>query len=590
MYYSEDLVERIRQENDIVDVIGSYIRLNKAGVNYKGLCPFHNEKTPSFVVSHEKQMFKCFGCGKGGNVVSFVMEYENFTFQEAIEMLAKRVNIQLPKLGHSKEEKEKYNMRAQILDINKETAKYYFYLLKTNRGKLAYNYLKNRQLKDETIIHFGLGYSGKSNGELYKYLKGKGYDDNILSKTGLFTFDERGVQEKFWNRVMFPIMDVNKKVIGFGGRVMGDAKPKYLNSQETIVFDKSRNLYGLMFARNSKRKNILICEGYMDVIALHQAGFDNAVASLGTAFTGLQANILKRYLNEDEYVLLSYDNDKAGLEAILKANSIIKDVGLNTKVIDMQPYKDPDEFIKNLGAEEFEKRIENAQNGFLAEIQIIQKKYNIKEPSQKTLFINDMVKRIVEFFSDDIERNNYVEALADKYNIDYNNLKKMVNNYGMKRKNINIVQSTYSNIDKKISRNRIEEAKRMFLEFLCNDLNYIERVKNVIQPDEFGEGIYKDLVKEIFLQYENEKKIEPAKILDKFEDKEENLQVAQILNSNLNLDVHAEKEKEKAFINLVKLIKKANADDKFYKLSKEQMQAKLMEYVNEKKSIDNLRF
>lgn len=590
MYYSEDLVERIRQENDIVDVIGSYIRLNKAGVNYKGLCPFHNEKTPSFVVSHGKQMFKCFGCGKGGNVVSFVMEYENFTFQEAIEMLAKRVNIQLPKLEHSKEEKEKYNMRAQILDINKETAKYYFYLLKTNRGKLAYNYLKNRQLKDETIIHFGLGYSGKSNGELYKYLKGKGYDDNILSKTGLFTFDERGVQEKFWNRVMFPIMDVNKKVIGFGGRVMGDAKPKYLNSQETIVFDKSRNLYGLMFARNSKRKNILICEGYMDVIALHQAGFDNAVASLGTAFTSLQANILKRYLNEDEYVLLSYDNDKAGLEAILKANSIIKDVGLNTKVIDMQPYKDPDEFIKNLGAEEFEKRIENAQNGFLAEIQIIQKKYNIKEPSQKTLFINDMVKRIVEFFSDDIERNNYVEALADKYNIDYNNLKKMVNNYGMKRKNINIVQSTYSNIDKKISRNRIEEAKRMFLEFLCNDLNYIERVKNVIQPDEFGEGIYKDLVKEIFLQYENEKKIEPAKILDKFEDKEENLQVAQILNSNLNLDVHAEKEKEKAFINLVKLIKKANADDKFYKLSKEQMQAKLMEYVNEKKSIDNLRF
>lgn len=309
MYYEEDFVEEVRRRNDIVDIISSYVNLKRSGSNHVGLCPFHNEKTASFSVSAGKQMYYCFGCGAGGNVFTFLMEYENLTFVEALEQLAERAGMELPAKGDSAADRKRRDMRDAVLEVNKLAANYYFSKLKSGRGKVGYEYLTNRGLSNETIVKFGLGFSDKSNGELYRMMKSKGYPDTILKETGLFTYDEkRGAYDKFWNRVMFPILDRNNRVIAFGGRVMGDAKPKYLNSPETLVFDKSRQLYGLNFVHGKQTQGMIICEGYMDVIALHQAGFTNAAASLGTAFTDRHASLLKRYT---DIVYLCYDSDEA---------------------------------------------------------------------------------------------------------------------------------------------------------------------------------------------------------------------------------------------------------------------------------------
>ena len=271
MRYSDELIEEVRSRNDIVEVIGGYVRLKRAGSNYTGLCPFHNEKTPSFSVSRPKQMFYCFGCHEGGNVLTFMMKYNNMSFVEAMQALADRAGISLPQPEYSGEAREQADRKAMLLEINKKAASYYYYILRSDAGRPGLDYLRARGLSDETIKKFGLGFTGRSGG-LYGYLKEKGYSDEILRDSGLFTFDEkRGASDKFWNRVMFPIMDARGRVIGFGGRVMGDAKPKYLNSPETPVFNKRRNLFGLNNARASRRKYMILCEGYMDVIALHQA-------------------------------------------------------------------------------------------------------------------------------------------------------------------------------------------------------------------------------------------------------------------------------------------------------------------------------
>ena len=337
MFYPEEIIEEVRQRNDIVDVISSYVKLKKTGSNYMGLCPFHSEKSPSFSVSGNKQMYHCFGCGVGGNVFTFVMEYENFTFVEALKFLADRCGVQLPQTEASPEARRQADIRNRLLEINKEAAKYFVYQLRSAQGQHAMEYLKGRELSDETIKKFGLGYSNKYSDDLYQYLKEKGYEDSVLKESGLISMDEKkGAYDKFWNRVMYPIMDANSKVIGFGGRVLGEGTPKYLNSPETKVFDKSRNLYGLHLARTARTRSIILCEGYMDVIAMHQAGFSNAVASLGTAFTGLQANLLKRYADE---ILLLYDSDGAGVKAALRAIPILKEAGLPAKVVKLADRK-----------------------------------------------------------------------------------------------------------------------------------------------------------------------------------------------------------------------------------------------------------
>ena len=535
MFYPEELVEQIREKNDIVDVISSYISLKKSGSNYMGLCPFHNEKSPSFSVSQTKQMYHCFGCGVGGNIYTFIMEYENYTFVEAIEHLASKAGIELPKGEMSNEDKQKANKKQILLDIYKHTATYYFYqLYNSNKGKMAYEYLTDRKLSETTIKRFGLGYSdGGSN--LYRFLKNKGFNDDILNESGLFGHDEkRGFYDKFWNRVMFPIMDINSKVIGFGGRVMGDGKPKYLNSPETMLFDKSRNLFGINIARTSKKEGFILCEGYMDVIALHQAGFDNAVASLGTAFTGLQANLLKRYT---EVVYLSYDSDEAGTKAALRAIPIIKANGLKVKVINMKPYKDPDEFIKALGTDEYQKRIDEAMSGFYYEVEVMASQYDMTDPEQKTIFYNELAKKMLEF-TEELERNNYTEAIADKYNIPLDNFKKLINHFGA-----HIVvasgdnDNSYEKSDKKQKKevDIIKASQRMLLTWYIDEPELFGILKNIINASDFKEPLYNKAAKIMFEQYEQDKKVMPAKIINAFDSKEEQNEVSTLFSTNIEM-------------------------------------------------------
>ena len=429
MYYAEDVIEEVRSRNDIVSVISEYVKLQRKGSSYFGLCPFHNEKSPSFSVSPDKQMYYCFGCGAGGNVFTFIQEYENYSFPEALKFLAERAGITLPEKEYSQEERQAQDLRTRILNVNKMAAKYYYYQLRTENGRQAMEYLKNRRLSDETIRSFGLGYSNKYSNDLYLYLKKQNISDELLRESGLMNVDERnGMYDKFWNRVIFPIMDVNNRVIGFGGRVMGDGKPKYLNSPETRVFDKSRNLYGLNVARTARKKNLLVCEGYMDVISMHQAGFKNSVASLGTALTTQHASLLKRYTDE---VILTYDSDGAGVKAALRAIPMLKAAWISTRVLHMDPYKDPDEFIKTLGAEAFLERIDQAENSFLFEISILERDFDMRDPEGKTGFYQAAARKLMEF-EQELERENYIQAVAERYHISFDSLRKMVNREAMR--------------------------------------------------------------------------------------------------------------------------------------------------------------
>ncbi|WP_286081669.1 DNA primase, partial [Parablautia intestinalis] len=405
MYYPDEVVEEVRMKNDIVDVISGYVKMQRRGSNYFGLCPFHNEKSPSFSVSQIKQMYYCFGCGAGGNVFTFLMEYENYSFEEAIKFLADKAGVSLPETDYSVEARRNENKRAKLLAVNKEAARYFYYQLRSQKGQVGYRYLRERALSDETIKKFGLGFAHVTSDDLTKYLKSKGYEDKLIMEAGLAGFDEKyGVHDKFWNRVMFPIQDGNHRVIGFGGRVMGDGKPKYLNSPETMIFDKSKNLYGLNFARTARAGHIILCEGYMDVIAMHQSGFTQAVASLGTSFTAGQANLLRRYAKE---VILAYDSDGAGVNAALRAIGILKEAGLTGKVLNLEPYKDPDEFMKNLGEDVFKERLRQAENSFFFELRMSEKNYNLKDPESKTRFHREIAQKLCGF-SEEVERENYI--------------------------------------------------------------------------------------------------------------------------------------------------------------------------------------
>lgn len=551
MYYPEELVEEVRMKNDIVDVISGYVHLSKKGSSHFGLCPFHNEKSPSFSVSASKQMYYCFGCGAGGNVFTFIMNYENYTFGEAIKMLADRAGVDLPKEEYSEEMKEKESHRQRLLMVNKEAAKYFYYQLRCAQGQSGYQYLRGRELSDETIKKFGLGFANKTGNGLTKYLNQQGYDDKLIREAGLASFDEKnGMHEKFWNRVMFPIQDINHRVIGFGGRVMGDGTPKYLNSPETPIFDKSRNLYGLNFARTARAGNIILCEGYMDVISMHQAGFTQAVASLGTAFTTGQANLLRRYTQQ---VLLAYDSDGAGTGAAIRAIGILKEAGLTGKVINMLPYKDPDEFMKNLGKEAFEERINQAENSFFFEIRILQKDYNLNDPDEKTKFHREIAKKLCEF-PEEVERDNYIEAIADKYNIGFDNLRKLVIAYAAKTGLVKPVERPKSAVQKNPPRDNKKRAQRLLITWITEQPSLYKKIEKYISPSDFTDELYRQVAKKLFADLD-EGKYNPAAIISMFADEEEQREVAAIFNTKLEA-LETDAEKEKAFNDILYQVKK----------------------------------
>lgn len=560
MYYPDEVIEEVRSSNNIVDIIGGYVRLQKKGSSYFGLCPFHNEKSPSFSVSPNKQMYYCFGCGAGGNVFTFIMEYENQTFPEAVKILADRAGIALPEAELTEEQKRERNKRQLLLEINKTAANYFYYQLNGDQGQQAREYLENRRLSKETQIHFGLGYASKYSNDLYLYLKKKGYQDQILKETGLLTYDEkRGAHDKFWNRVMFPIMDVNNRVIGFGGRVMGDGTPKYLNSPETMLFDKSRNLYGLNYARTSRKPYMIICEGYMDVIAMHQAGFTNAVASLGTAFTAQHSVLLKRYTQE---VRLAYDSDGAGQKAALRAIPILKSAGINVRVIHMDPYKDPDEFIKNLGTEAFQERIDAAESSFMFEISVLEKNYKQSDPEGRASFMKAMARRLLEF-PQELERNIYIDAIAGRYGIASEELKRMVNSFGasMSREQVEAAIYQQQEREEMPAKKRVEKedsvltAQKFFLAWLIEEPSIYDKTKDYINEDDFVEPLYHHVAALVFEELRATGQVMPARILNQFEDVEEQKTAASLFNTRLKTDDDPA-VREKALNETVKRIKK----------------------------------
>ncbi len=551
MYYSEETIEEVRSRNDIIGVISQYVDLKKKGGRYFGLCPFHSEKTGSFSVSAEHQMYYCFGCGAGGNVLTFVMQYENATFGEAMQMLANRAGMELPKEERNEQQKKEDDLREKLRAVNKATATYYYKQLRSPAGDKGMGYLKRRGLTDETLKKFGLGYSPASSAPLYSYLKEQGFTDAQLTETKNIKVGERGPYDIFWNRVIFPIMDTNKRVIGFGGRVMGDGEPKYLNSPDSIIFDKSRNLYGLAYAKSSRRPYLLLCEGYMDVISLHQAGIDCAVASLGTALTEGHARLIKRYVNE---VIITYDSDGAGQKAALRAIPILRAAGLSVKVLDMKPHKDPDEFITHLGVEEYERRIASAKNSFFFETDVMQSQADMRDPESVTAFHRALASRLAGF-NDALERENYINAVADRYGINAAQLKELVTFVGTSQTvtEEEIRESRVVTLNKRASKGSgLSAAERVALSWAASAGLSYDQVRGYLLPEYFTDETNRQVADIVFAELEKGRTPSPASIIERFSDVEAAGKVAAIFAADPDGD-----DRRSIIIDKLKQVKQA---------------------------------
>jgi len=404
--FPDSFLQEVIERNDIVDVVGSYVRLTRrSGSNQFGLCPFHSEKTPSFSVSQDKQIFHCFGCGKGGGVINFIMEVENLSFPEAVEFLAKRAGMQMPVEEDNRESKK----RRRMLELNREAALFFHSCLKTPEGKAALDYMAKRELTQKTATNFGLGYAPNTWDSLLKAMKAKGYSDYELFDAGLVRKGKKGgFYDVYRNRLMFPVIDVKGDVIGFSGRILGDGEPKYMNSPETLVFNKSRNLFGLNLAKKSKSGYIILAEGNIDVVMMHQAGFDSAVASLGTSLTPEQARLISRYASE---VIIAYDADGAGRKAAQRAIGLLERLDLKVKVLSMTGAKDPDEFIKTKGADAFRNLLEKSENHIDYRLQTVTNKYDLTVDEQKVAFLKEATDMVAKL-SGTVERQVYSMRVA----------------------------------------------------------------------------------------------------------------------------------------------------------------------------------
>lgn len=582
-FYSEDLIEEVRSKNDIVDLISGYVKLTKKGSTYFGLCPFHNEKTPSFSVAPAKQMFYCFGCGAGGNAITFLMKYENFSFVEAMQVLAERAGVKLPEREYSPQMKQEADRKQRLLEVNREAGKYYYTLLRGSLGSQALGYFKNRGLTKETMRSFGLGYSDKSGSSLYRYLRQNGYEDELLRESGLISYHERrGAYDRFRGRAMFPIMDVHNKIVGFGGRILEDGEPKYLNSPETKIFDKSRNLYGLHIARATKKPQLILCEGYMDVIALHQAGFDNAVASLGTSLTSGHAGLLKRYAKE---VYLAYDSDGAGIKAALRAIPILKDAGITVKVISMQPYKDPDEFIKALGSKAYQERIDGAENSFLFEIRILEQNFDLGDPEGKTSFYNEIARRLLGF-PEEMERNNYIEAIAAAYRISFQDLRKLVISAAAKGEAVSVKPKPKTGIQARKKKDGVRQPQKLLLTWMIEDTRLYPIIKKYIAPADFTEGAYRQAAEILYAQLEQTGEANPAKIVSMFEREDDQKEIAALFHAHID-DIQTKEEKEKALKETLIKVRQNGIDYRLSHLEPADMEG-LQQLVLDKRQLEQL--
>ncbi len=581
-YYPENLIEEIRVQNNILDVISDYVQLTKKGSSHFGLCPFHNEKSPSFSVSEDKQMYYCFGCGAGGNVFTFIMEYENYNFVEAVKYLADRVHIELPEAEVSEEMKRELSYKQQLLDANKETARYFYFRMMKDPKRKALDYLEDRGIEEDIRKKFGLGYAQLFRDDLLSYLKGKGYSEQILLDAGLIIRNKNRPDDhydRFFDRLMFPIFDVHNRVIAFGGRILGEGEPKYLNSPETKLFDKSRNLYGLNIARTARKKRIILVEGYMDVISLHQAGFNNVVASLGTAFTTGHASLLRRYVDD---VVIAYDADGAGVNATLRAIPILKKAGLNVRVLTVEGAKDPDEFIKAYGNDAFEQLIEHAEPSFMYEVRQLERTYDLSDPDGRTRFDTEICEKLLTL-ENEIERENYLDAVVDRYKLKRSVIENELARLG-KGGIVNNKPFEPEPVRHRESKDVIMRAQKNILTFMTSHYKVFDAVKPYLSAKEFVDPVYRQVAEYVYEAYEAGLEVEPANLLVKFDDQEQHSQIAAIFNNNMPIEHSG--QFEKMILENVRIIKRHYIEELSRQVSDP---VQLQEMIVMKKQLDSLR-
>ncbi len=607
-FYPEEIIQEVRASNDITDIVSEYVKLKRSGSSLKGLCPFHSEKTPSFSVAPDKQIFHCFGCGAGGNVINFIMRIENIDFIEAMKYLAERARINLPEGNLQGDVAKRYEQKQLVYRINVEAARFFHNSLFSKAGEKALKYLAQRRINPHTIKRFGLGYAPDSWDALKTYLTSKGFDEEDIQRAGLIIHnsDKSSRYDRFRNRVIFPIIDLRSNVIAFGGRVLDDSLPKYLNSPETIVFHKSRNLYGLNFAKNSGESTLIIVEGYMDVISLQQNGIINTIASLGTALTREQANIIKKYCSE---VIIAYDSDAAGQAATLRGMDILADTGCKVKILTLNEGKDPDEYIRVNGVVRFNEALYSSKSLIEYRIDLLKEKYDITNIEQKIDFVNEMAD-IFAKVDNAVERDVYVKKVADSTGIAneaiFSEIRKRV--YKDSRKNsrqdrfINRNPNTKKN-EVKLSqkRNTIDDTRyvinkhskllmnsgsllldseRELINLLCFDKSVYSKVKELIKPEDFTNQTHKKMIKLIYSLRENEKQIDPAEIVLNFE-QDEVESVASILHMESNYE-----QNNKAALQLINTIKQKNIlqdmQERLKEGNVEKLNTILMEYKKKK--------
>jgi DNA primase len=572
-YYPEDLIEEIRINNDIVDVVSDYVKLERRAKYYFGLCPFHKEKTPSFSVTPSKQIFYCYGCGKGGNVIQFIMDIEHIGYIDAIKYLADRVSIQLPE-GHSAEEIEKAKVKQELLSINVEAARFFFTQLNSVEGEKARQYLKRRNITEQVARKFGVGYSSNDWRQLYNHLKSKGFNEELIIKSGLsIKGKSNNYYDRFRGRVMFPIFDIRGNVIGFGGRVLDSSLPKYMNSPESLVYNKGRNLYALNFAKNAGSRKLIIVEGYMDVISLHQCGIINSVASLGTALTESQGRILKKYAEE---IIICYDSDTAGQAATMRGLDLLSDIGCNVKVLALPEGKDPDDFLKNNSVDDFRKLADNAVSLVEYKIRILKSKIDTNTTEGKIKFLNKAAD-ILSKLDNSVEKEMYIRKIADKYRVTHEALFSEVYKRSKprnSRKPAIFKDGAYRQKAEKQriaeNSNRLVHDERFILSILCVDNSIYKWIKDKISVECFTDAENRRIAEIILSRLENNKGIVPGELLNILEGQTAN-DFAKIFNTECHCD-----DNRKAILGKIRSIE-------LYRIKKRQKQ--ILELLKDESSL-----
>ena len=563
MRYPREIIDEVRMQNDIVEVISQYVPLKQKGNSYFGLCPFHNEKTASFSVNSEKQFYYCFGCGAAGNAFSFLMEMENMDFPQSMKKLAERAHITLPEPEKSAQVIAAEQTKQRLFDIHTAAGRYFYDCLQEKQGEQARAYLTKRQMDPRMARKFGIGYSPDSYDALFKHLKEKGFTLSDILKSGLVleNKDGKGYHDRFRGRLMFPIFDVQGRVVGFGGRILAKGEPKYLNSPETILFSKSRNLYGLNFAKAAKKRELILVEGYMDMLSIYQAGFKNVVASLGTAFNNDHARTLKRFADD---VILLYDSDEAGTNAALRAIPVLVKNGFRVKVTQVPDGKDPDEFIKAKGAAEFSKLLINAVHYISFEIACIQRKYNLKNPEHRVRFATEAAETLAKLDSE-IERNVYlgevsrvtgVEEKAIRTEIE-KLLRKEDEAYAKEAEKRQQNLKNYTVEGRRVEKGLIE-AQRNLLYYASQHQGVYDILKTHLEEDDFTEDIFRKTFGFIGGLWSASGHVFPADLVSRFEETKEQKEVTKIFAVQLPTENRA--DMEKAINEEVRLLKRTKID------------------------------